>query len=193
MAVESSTPIPTADGWKRACDLSAKDVVFDQAGAPQPVLSVQSWIPLECYEVHMDDGLTVVGDRNLAFPCQTKNWREHFCRWFNRKSSRRPKEFRSAIWDGTVREILTRGLVDDRGKTNFSVGATGPVQFPTVDLPVPPYVFGLWLGTRTPPAGIGYAATWILTASGLGCVGWGLRWSPGNTKMVTPCLSLGRR
>lgn len=150
MAVESSTPIPTADGWKRACDLSAKDVVFDQAGAPQPVLSVQSWIPLECYEVHMDDGLTVVGDRNLAFPCQTKNWREHFCRWFNRKSSRRPKEFRSAIWDGTVREILTRGLVDDRGKTNFSVGATGPVQFPTVDLPVPPYVFGLWLGTRTP-------------------------------------------
>jgi len=150
VAVESSTPIPTADGWKRAIDLSAKDLVFDQSGAPQRVLSVQSWIPSECYEVHLDDGLTVVGDRHLTFPCQTKNWREHFCRWFNRKSSRKPKEFRSALWKGSVRDILRSGLIDDRGKKNFSIGAAGPVQFPSVDLPVPPYVFGLWIGTRTP-------------------------------------------
>ena len=150
MAIESTTPVPTADGWKRAHELNTKDVVFNQKGKPQPVLTVQKWIPSDCYEVHFDDGLTIVGDRQLGFPCQTKNWREHFCRWLNRKTDRKPRELTSAIWEGKVRDILDQGLVDETGRKRFAVAAAEPLRFAPVDLPVPPYVLGVFLSTLGP-------------------------------------------
>ena len=149
MALLSTTPVPTSEGWKPASELSSKDIVFNQRGEPQPVLSTQGWVPEWCYVVHMSDGLTVTGDRRLKFPCQDKNWREHFCRWVNRKSERRPKKFKSALHEIEVQDLVRGDLKDARGRLEFSVGVTSPVRFPPVDLPVPPYVFGFWIGTRT--------------------------------------------
>lgn len=149
MAVLANTPIPTANGWKLASELSTNDIVFNPEGQPQPVLTIQSWIPAACYEVHFDDGLSITGDGHMGFQCQTKNWREHYCRWLRRKNRVRNRKFWYRLTHKTAKDLCGIDLKNRIGGYEYSIGNTKPVQYPRLDLPVPPYVYGLWVGSRS--------------------------------------------
>ena len=41
MALLSTTPVPTSEGWKPASELSTKDIVFNQRG--ELVMHLSSW------------------------------------------------------------------------------------------------------------------------------------------------------
>lgn len=188
MAIASSTPVPTLEGWVPASRISTSSVVFDQNGEPQPVKAVQHYVPSACYEIFFDDGLTVVGDRHLRMTLQTWKWRMRYASWqkslatskYAKKSMKRP------LVTKTAAELYKGPLIRADGKTEYSLALSGPVQFPWVDQPVPAYVFGFWLATRTP-----LGKHWVPTGADLEAIRKRLRkhgffirtWKSSNRKM----------
>ncbi len=151
MAIPSDTPLPTPSGWVLASDLRPGDVLFNPRGGTQAVGSVQSYIPTECYRVHMSDGTSIVGDRHAGMMLQDQRWRERQQSWFNNQGNKfAQKRFRRPLKRQTFLELYKGPLLDARGRKNWSLQAVSPLQYPQVDLPVPPYVVGLWLATVTP-------------------------------------------
>lgn len=150
MAIAADTPIPTPNGWVIACDLKPGDYVFKPRGGAQAIASVQTYIPRECYTATFDDGLEITGDGRMAFALQDKIWRDHQANWFrNQVSKYAKKRFRRPLKVKTLAELHKEGLLDRRGRKRWSLQTVAPLEYPTMDLPVPAYVFGLWIGSLT--------------------------------------------
>lgn len=150
MAIAAETPVPTPRGFVFASDLKPGGYVFDHSGAIQEILSVQSYVSPDCYEAAFHDGLTLVGDRHMAMELQTVKWRDNQAKWFAGQSSKYAKKrFRRPLVRRTLAE-LHKGPLRRREKWEYSLQNVGPLQYPHVDLPVPPYVLGLWFGSMLP-------------------------------------------
>jgi len=151
VAVTSDTPVPTTEGWVRAHALTTKHVVFDVEGNPQPVKGVQLYIPAECYEASFHDGVAVRGDRHMSFELQDKTWRDRRGSWAkNRGKKGARKSMRRPLKKKSVHELSRESLAREDGRREYSLPVTSPVKYSWVDLPVPPYVVGVFLATLSP-------------------------------------------
>ena len=62
-ALALDTPIPTPSGWRTMAELEVGDLVFDETGAPTPIVGTsQPLIGRPCREVTFSDGTKVVAD-----------------------------------------------------------------------------------------------------------------------------------
>lgn len=119
------TPIPTPDGWTTMGRIRPGDYVFGVDGRPVLVWGVS---PVKhdrpCYQVTFDDGASVVTDA-------AHRW------WvFDRKST--------AKWaERTTEQMAT---ANQYGGKRFAVPRPEPLECEPQDLPLDPYVLGLWLG-----------------------------------------------
>jgi replicative DNA helicase len=147
MALTSDTPVPTANGWVLATDLRAGDVVFNPRGGAQTIKVVQTYMPDSCYRVEFDDGLAVEGDKRLTLKLQTKYYRDAFSKWLKNRGKKYAKPNRSNLAQRTTKELHKGPLKRMDGKWEYSIQNVDPIAFPHVDLPVPPYVFGIWFGS----------------------------------------------
>ena len=138
MAILSSTRVLTHDYWKLAKDLVPGDYVFDRHGEPVQVTLVQPVQALACYEVTFNDYLTVSGDERLSLPLEDRRYRYRSDAYRGRHKFRRPLKVKS------IGELLESPLVDYRNRKKYSVPTSAPIQLPHQDLPVPPFVFGVW-------------------------------------------------
>jgi hypothetical protein len=150
MAIAAQTPVPTPKGFILASDLKPGGYIFNPEGVPNQILSVQSYVAPDCYEAHFDDGLTIEGDRHMAFMLQTRAYRDQQARWFKNRNSQFAKRLRRPLEKRTLAELAKEDLTLERGHAKYTLQTTGPLQYPHVDLPVPPYVFGLWIGSLAP-------------------------------------------
>ncbi|WP_433242544.1 LAGLIDADG family homing endonuclease [Streptosporangium sp. CA-135522] len=119
------TPVPTPSGWSTMADLKIGDYVFSRGGKPILVWGVA---PIKhgrpCYRVTFDDGDSVVSDA-------THRW------WaFDRKSKQRWAEW-------TTDQMATANWY---GGLRFAVPRPEPLKCASADLPLDPYVLGMWLG-----------------------------------------------
>jgi hypothetical protein len=125
------TPILTTDGWTTFADIKADQFVYGADGFPTRVVAVSDVYPDElCYEVTFTDGSRyVVGSGHL--------WRV--------KAS---GEQRWQVLDtGTLaRSVGKRRTDNGRMEYRWRVRCDAVPKTPDVDLPIDPYVFGLWLG-----------------------------------------------
>ncbi|MGA5009064.1 terminase large subunit domain-containing protein [Streptomyces koyangensis] len=120
-ALALETSIPTPSGWTTMGQLKVGDQVFDETGKPCNVTWVSpTWYDRRCYDVVTDSGGHVVADME-------HEWRANLDR-------RHPD-----------RLYTTHQLAMPRGKQAV-IWATEPLQLPAANLPVPPYILGLWLG-----------------------------------------------
>jgi deoxycytidine triphosphate deaminase len=133
-ALAVDTPIPTTDGWKTMAEIQVGDWVFDEDGFPARVLDatpVMGGRP--CYEVVFSDGTTLVTDRD-------HQWRTIS------KSDRRRSEF-------TIDRIVTTEHIGKTlrawGEVNHHIPLAGAPWHPERDLPIDPYVLGVWIGDGT--------------------------------------------
>lgn len=118
------TPVPTPDGWRPLGDLQSGDHVLGVDGRPVLVWGaspVKEGRP--CYRMTFDDGESVVADAS-------HRW------WVHDRPNRR--------W----RERTTEQMAHCRwhGRSRFAVQQPSALELPERDLPLDPYVFGLWLG-----------------------------------------------
>jgi hypothetical protein len=150
MALVADTQVPTSEEWVRLDMLDKEHIVFDQHGEPTTINTIQHYTPTECYEIEFDDGLTIQGDKNLTLMLQDKKWRDRLGESVRLKDRKMYRGMRRPLLSLTVEELYDNGLHHKDGRLNYSVPNCLPVQYGHKDLPVPPYIFGIWFSTLSP-------------------------------------------
>ena len=133
-ALALDTEVPTPWGWTTMEHLGVGDEVFDQDGAPTTVVAATDVMTdRPCLEVLLSDGSRFLADASHLWVTTTKA---------ERRSGRR-----------TVRSVTTEHLAATLRvgrEYNHHIAMTGPAQYAERDdLPVDPYVLGVWLGDGT--------------------------------------------
>jgi replicative DNA helicase len=142
MAITAQTKILTLDYWKPASQLEVGDYVFDQKGNLVRVTLVQQYQGIDCYEVTFNDHLSLTGDSHLTFLTENLKYRNRLHSYKGRFQFRRP------LRPLTAEQLSTTTLIDVRKRKTLPVPTANPLQLPHKDLPVPPFVFGLWFYGR---------------------------------------------
>ncbi len=127
------TPVPTPEGWTTMGALKPGDRVFAQDGSvTEVVATTEVFHGRDCYEITFDDGTTIVADAEHRWAVNDS--------WASDTRALRVK---------TTAELLTSYRIETRsGKIRFrySIPNAEPLALPDADLPIDPYLLGLWLG-----------------------------------------------
>jgi deoxycytidine triphosphate deaminase len=132
-ALALDTEVPTPWGWTTMEHLEVGDEVFDETGAPTTVVAATDELTdRPCYEVLLSDGSRFVADAGHQWVTRTK-----------------AERVRGVSGTSCTTEQLAATLRTGR-EWNHHVPLAGPVQYAhRDDLPVDPYVLGVWLGDGT--------------------------------------------
>jgi deoxycytidine triphosphate deaminase len=132
-ALALDTEVPTPFGWRRMGDLAPGDLVFGLDGRPTLVMAVTE--PMDgrpCAEVVLSDGTSVVADLAHEWLTESKN---------DRRRVRDPQVRTTAAIAATLKYSAR--------EYNHLVDQALPVQYTEKDLPIDPYVLGVWIGDGT--------------------------------------------
>lgn len=122
-ALEVATPLPTPDGWKKIGDMKPGDYVFDLHGNPTKIVAVSSvWKDRAIYKVYGKEAEPIYADGQ-------HEWLVRLCR-------KRKKYFLKTTSILEQRSCTRRPLVDHHKGLNL----------PDRDLPIDPWMLGVWLG-----------------------------------------------
>ena len=155
MAISSDTPIPVVGGWKLAHQLTEKDYVYSWDGYPIPIKLIQHYNAQELFDIYFKDGVYVQTDNHTTFPAFTNQNRQ-------RESRHKGKYKRHYVQKYfTPNQLLEKGLKDKYGWNQFSIENTKPLQFPSEDHPVPPFIVGLWAGKKGAKFKFKFDLEWI--------------------------------
>jgi replicative DNA helicase len=148
MAILATEKVLTLDYWKMAGDIRKGDFLFDRFGKPVKVKLIQQYRATNCYEAQFNDGLTIAGDAYLKLPLESENYRKQVRKYKGtRKFRRQPKPT-------TLSDLIETPLTGRENRKEFSVPTAGALEFPHIDLPVPPFVFGYWFFNRRKSGGL---------------------------------------
>src|SRR5579884_9885 len=131
-ALALDTEVPTPAGIRTMGDLEVGDEVFGAFGEPLPVTAVSEVLTRrECREVVFSDGTSVIADAEHLWEVSAK---------VDRRYGLPPRVV-------STRQI-EQGLRCGR-EYNFHVEQALAARYPDRDLPIDPYVLGVWLGDGT--------------------------------------------
>lgn len=136
-ALGEETPINTPEGRKRFGDLKVGDQVFDGKGKPCTVLALSETFYNKCFEVEFSDHEKIICNEDHLWNVYTPTdhpeiMQTHDARWM-------------------YQYYQTH-------KQRLSVPSSPAVEYPKQDLPIDPYVLGVWLGDGSKSNG------WITTS-----------------------------
>lgn len=123
-ALDVNTPVATLDGWNTIGKLQSGDTVFDEKGEPCKVLwKSEIMNDHECYEIMFSDGNKITADAGH--------------KWYVEPYGKDPC-------------VLTTGEMAvnyKKGNRNiYAIPVNGKLQTGQKELPVDPYLLGIWLG-----------------------------------------------
>ena len=125
-AMPKDTLIPTPDGEKLLGEIKVGDFVFDRKGHPTKVLEVYDRGVRRCFELTFSDGR------------KTRCCDEHM--WTCYTSKKNLKNF-------TLQEMMEKGIrMSAKSGGRFRMPINGCVEFAEKELPVHPYILGVFLG-----------------------------------------------
>lgn len=142
-ALALDTPIPTPTGWTTMGELRVGDEVFDENGAPCRVTGKsQIWRDRPNYIVRTDCGDEIIAD-------QEHEWRVRLC-GKPRAALKANGKGRPPLADrddpaSKFKIKETREIAKGRAKRAM-VERAKALQLPPADLPIDPYLLGVWLG-----------------------------------------------
>jgi hypothetical protein len=128
--LECSTPVLTANrGWVTHRELVVGDMVFSPSGKAVKVEAVTETYQNECLQIEFDDGAVIVAGVGHLWRVLERHERDRHLG--KRRVTREP--------------VIRRS---DELKVRDNVGSLlGPLEFgEEIDLPLPPYILGVWLG-----------------------------------------------
>ena len=124
-ALHVETPVLTTQGWKRHADLKPGDYVFGEDGKPKLVLWNSGAYLCEAQSVNFADEFSIIAARQHEWVI----YADHD----NHK--------------GRVREIVeTQDIFKRHNRRSPFIPANAVVEFPERELPIDPYLLGVWLG-----------------------------------------------
>jgi deoxycytidine triphosphate deaminase len=131
-ALAIDTPIPSPGGWRVMGELRPGDQIFDELGHPTTITAATPVMrDRPCREVEFSDGQVITADLSHRWLTTSKSERKHG----------RPGSVRTT---GEIAQTLRAG-----DEWNHHVALAGPVRYSRQQLPVDPYVLGIWLGDGT--------------------------------------------
>ena len=151
-ALALHTEIPTTLGLRPLSDIAVGDEVFDELGKPCRVTNVTDLWPERCWRLLFSDGAEVLASGEHLWVTWTANERHHYFRRGGKRYERRgpkPEGFPpnwAAMRPVRTTDQLVATIQGRRGWSNHAIPLTRPLQGPPHDLPVDPYVLGVWLG-----------------------------------------------
>lgn len=175
-ALRTDTPVPTPSGWTTMGELRPGDQVIGDDGKPTSVVWTSGVMhDRECYKLVFDDGTEVVADADHQWVTLTTKERTQLARRNDkfrakrrqnrpsRVSGNKSAKFTESLTrrnrsvnkpavkeapSGTVRTTreIAETLLDRRGHYNHAIPLAKPIESPPADLPIDPYLLGVWLG-----------------------------------------------
>lgn len=130
-ALDVNTLIPTVDGFKKISELKIGDKVFDENGKVCNVIEKSPvFYDHDCYKITFDNGeAQVIADADHKWCVQEVKHREKNVKGVIKTTSEIAKDYM---------------LVNNRAK--YSIPVTNSLQLEDIELPLSPYILGLWLG-----------------------------------------------
>lgn len=131
------TQIPTPNGWTTMAQIQKGDKVFDENGEVQ-IVELVSDIKYDrpCYRVEFNDGSWIVTDAKHKWLSYNKDER---AAKYRSRTKHKPKV-------RTTEQMLDSLYTGKQNELNYAIPVTGPVDYDRKNLPIPPYVLGVWLG-----------------------------------------------
>lgn len=125
-AMPKDTLIPTPDGEKLLGEIKVGDFVFDRKGHPTKVLGVYDRGVRRCFELTFSDGRKTHCCDEHIWPCYTS---------------------RKNLKNLTLQEMMEKGIrISAKSGGRFRMPINGCVEFSEKELPVHPYILGVFLG-----------------------------------------------
>ena len=120
------TPLPTPKGWTTMGAVQVGDYLLDEQGKRTRVIGKSDVKNLPNYRLTFDDTSEIICDK------------DH-------------------LWSGVIgfdeleEVVISAGVLYEQmqGKTRFRVPIAKPLELPEQDLPIDPYILGVWLGDGT--------------------------------------------
>lgn len=144
-ALALDTALPTPGGWTTVGQVETGDVVFDEAGQPTTVTgTTEVMYNHDCYRVRFSDGTSIVADGGHL-------WLTHDAAYRMNQSRAARRVGRGLVSRPYVQpKVVTTAHMADtlmyHGKRNHAIPVAGALALPEQELPIPPYVLGVWLG-----------------------------------------------
>jgi replicative DNA helicase len=147
-ALALDTPLPTPTGWTTMGDVQVGDKLLGADGRPITVTAATEIMTgRPCYEVVFDDQTRIIADADHQWATTTRADRRL-------ASALTPAAKESAVLSDqqiatgvrTTREIARTLLRGDGHGFNHAVPVAQPLDLPSAELPIAPYVLGTWLG-----------------------------------------------
>jgi replicative DNA helicase len=149
-ALALDTPLPTPTGWTTMGKVRVGDQLLGADGCPVTVTAATGvMLGRPCYEVIFDDQTTIVADAEHQWVTTTRADRplESVRRSPADVLAQRDDD-RMAVSVRTTAEIANTLERADGRSYNHAVPVARPMALPHVNLPMPAYVLGGWLGRR---------------------------------------------
>lgn len=125
-AMPKDTLIPTPDGEKLLGEIKVGDFVFDRKGHPTKVLGVYDRGVRRCFELTFSDGRKTRCCDEHIWPCYTS---------------------KKNLKNLTLQEMMEKGIrISAKSGGRFRMPTNGCVEFSEKELPVHPYILGVFLG-----------------------------------------------
>ena len=122
------TPLPTPTGWTTMGEVKSGDMLFNEHGKPCKVLGKSPiYVHKDCYRITFDDGSQVIASGEHEWPVEQRG----------------PRNAHSFEW--LRKSVLTKDL---QPRKDY-IYVTAPLDLPKIDLPLDPYLLGVWLGNGT--------------------------------------------
>lgn len=133
-ALALDTPLVTPTGWTTMGEVAVGDELIAADGTPTRVVrATDVMVDRPCYEVEFDDGSVIVADGQHEWATTTRALR--------RKGAEMP-----AVIHTTEEIVATLRCAAADRRANHAVTVAAPFDLPEAELPLPPYVLGVWLG-----------------------------------------------
>lgn len=150
-ALSLDTDIPTISGWKKMGDIHEGDIVFGPDGKPTRVVYESPLFHKRMFEVEFEDGAVIKASADHIWTVKSKASTAAMKRKPKTKRNRATARYRDGGWFDATTEELSKKYYHDRkdGKGReyfYRVPMTKPVEYPERDLPIDPYLLGVWLG-----------------------------------------------
>lgn len=131
-ALSLDTKIPTPNGFTTMEDLKVGDEVFDEKGNICHVISKSEVFENhDCYEISFVQGGKVIADAD-------HQW------WLETAKDRKQGKGNHTVL--TTEEMAKEVFTGNANRKNYSIDVCNPIQLNDVELPINPYVLGIWLG-----------------------------------------------
>jgi len=145
-ALALDTPLPTPTGWTTMGEVAVEDELIGADGKPTRVVAATVVMhDRPCYEIEFSDGTVIVADAQHQWLTETRASRrsaQQAATGYNRYRNQRT--FAEVRTTEEIAATLRCKTADKR--LNHSVANARPLDLAHRDLPLPPYMLGVWLG-----------------------------------------------